>query len=343
MGVNVRNVILFNAVGVAIMAFLSCGGGETNTTSTDSDVTAALGRWWLQSLDGGDFSFANSVLTLEAATFRWWFDDSQCEYAGTAKYDGALFLLSATINTCSNSDNVEFEGTYKVIDNDLTLTFSSGSGGVAVFVRLEDEQEPEGLGGPAQSAEGHEGDAVNTGRYILTVNSSTFSITSPGIGATPETPDIDGNVFLLVRTTLYNYAYPSLSPFAAFALESPAGRIYSMDLSHIFHPDKFDDTSSLKKGETRAGTMVFEVDGSAGSGGWKLYFKRGSTSVPSATVSLVPTGDPGTGPRICSSSCATTGACSSHGGVDCSAGPDYDGSVICEDGWKESSVGYSCS
>jgi hypothetical protein len=37
---------------------------------------------------------------------------------------------------------------------------------------------------------------------------------------------------------------------------------------------------------------------------------------------------------------AGSGACSSHGGVDCSAGADYDGSVICEDGWRHSSVSY---
>ncbi len=38
---------------------------------------------------------------------------------------------------------------------------------------------------------------------------------------------------------------------------------------------------------------------------------------------------------------ATSGACSYHGGVNCSAGPDYsDGSVICEDGWEDSSTSY---
>ncbi|KKT28768.1 MAG: hypothetical protein UW14_C0003G0016 [Candidatus Yanofskybacteria bacterium GW2011_GWA2_44_10] len=37
---------------------------------------------------------------------------------------------------------------------------------------------------------------------------------------------------------------------------------------------------------------------------------------------------------------AVSGACSYHGGVDCGAGPDYDGSVICNDGWRDSSVGY---
>ena len=35
---------------------------------------------------------------------------------------------------------------------------------------------------------------------------------------------------------------------------------------------------------------------------------------------------------------ATSGACSGRGGVDCSRGFDYDGSVICNDGWHESSV-----
>lgn len=38
---------------------------------------------------------------------------------------------------------------------------------------------------------------------------------------------------------------------------------------------------------------------------------------------------------------ATSGACSGHGGVSCSSGSDYDGSVICNDGWRNSSVSYS--
>ena len=38
---------------------------------------------------------------------------------------------------------------------------------------------------------------------------------------------------------------------------------------------------------------------------------------------------------------ATSGACSRHSGVNCSAGPDYDGSVICNDGNRNSSVSYS--
>ncbi len=38
---------------------------------------------------------------------------------------------------------------------------------------------------------------------------------------------------------------------------------------------------------------------------------------------------------------ATSGACSGHGGVSCSAGSDSDGSVICSDGWRNSSVAYS--
>lgn len=38
---------------------------------------------------------------------------------------------------------------------------------------------------------------------------------------------------------------------------------------------------------------------------------------------------------------ATSGACSYHGGVNYSAGADYDGSVICNDGWRDSSVLYS--
>lgn len=38
---------------------------------------------------------------------------------------------------------------------------------------------------------------------------------------------------------------------------------------------------------------------------------------------------------------ATSGACSGHGGVSCGAGIDSDGSVICNDGWRNSSVSYS--
>jgi len=37
---------------------------------------------------------------------------------------------------------------------------------------------------------------------------------------------------------------------------------------------------------------------------------------------------------------ATSGACSWHGGVNCAAGADWDGSVICNDGWRNSSVSY---
>jgi len=38
---------------------------------------------------------------------------------------------------------------------------------------------------------------------------------------------------------------------------------------------------------------------------------------------------------------ATSGACSGHGGVDCSAGPGVEGQVICNDGWDGSSVSYA--
>ncbi len=38
---------------------------------------------------------------------------------------------------------------------------------------------------------------------------------------------------------------------------------------------------------------------------------------------------------------ATSGTCSWHGGVNCDIGKDYDGSVICNDGWHFSSVSYN--
>ncbi len=41
------------------------------------------------------------------------------------------------------------------------------------------------------------------------------------------------------------------------------------------------------------------------------------------------------------SSLAKSGACSGHQGVNCSAGADSDGSVICMDGWEDSSVSYA--
>jgi len=37
---------------------------------------------------------------------------------------------------------------------------------------------------------------------------------------------------------------------------------------------------------------------------------------------------------------ATGGTCSWHNGVDCSAGADSDGSVICDDGWRDSTESY---
>jgi hypothetical protein len=37
---------------------------------------------------------------------------------------------------------------------------------------------------------------------------------------------------------------------------------------------------------------------------------------------------------------ATSGACSSHGGVNCSAGEQLNGKVYCNDGWTDSSVNY---
>ena len=40
------------------------------------------------------------------------------------------------------------------------------------------------------------------------------------------------------------------------------------------------------------------------------------------------------------SALATSGACSGHGGVNCSAGASYNGNVICNDGWTGSSVSY---
>ena len=37
---------------------------------------------------------------------------------------------------------------------------------------------------------------------------------------------------------------------------------------------------------------------------------------------------------------AISGACSYHGGVNCSIGSDYDGSVVCNDGWSDSNITY---
>lgn len=54
-------------------------------------------------------------------------------------------------------------------------------------------------------------------------------------------------------------------------------------------------------------------------------------------------GGDGAQPAVtCQSNCSASGACSGHGGVNCAAGPDADGSVICADGWQGSSVSYQC-
>lgn len=46
---------------------------------------------------------------------------------------------------------------------------------------------------------------------------------------------------------------------------------------------------------------------------------------------------------ICEENCTSvTRACMGHGGVNCAAGPDTDGSVICVDGWRNSNVDYVC-
>lgn len=42
-----------------------------------------------------------------------------------------------------------------------------------------------------------------------------------------------------------------------------------------------------------------------------------------------------------STASATQGACSYHGGVNCSAGADWDGSAVCNDGWRGSTELYS--
>jgi len=44
----------------------------------------------------------------------------------------------------------------------------------------------------------------------------------------------------------------------------------------------------------------------------------------------------------CDTNCAVPGACAEHEGVNCSAGPDIDASVICNDGYKDSSIKYNC-
>lgn len=54
-------------------------------------------------------------------------------------------------------------------------------------------------------------------------------------------------------------------------------------------------------------------------------------------------GGGGSNSGSCGSNCTSaSGACSGHNGVDCAAGADSDGSVICVDGWKGSSAQYHC-
>ncbi|HEX9638259.1 MAG TPA: YCF48-related protein [Acidobacteriota bacterium] len=46
--------------------------------------------------------------------------------------------------------------------------------------------------------------------------------------------------------------------------------------------------------------------------------------------------------EVCATGCAASSACAGHGGVHCSAGPDGDGSVICNDGYRDSGTPYGC-
>lgn len=55
-----------------------------------------------------------------------------------------------------------------------------------------------------------------------------------------------------------------------------------------------------------------------------------SSVVPSIAIMLL----------VATPTYATSGACSFHGGVDCSAGADLDNSVICNDGWRDSGVSF---
>lgn len=63
---------------------------------------------------------------------------------------------------------------------------------------------------------------------------------------------------------------------------------------------------------------------------------------PSSSDDNSPDESNNTPTETCSDCYSTQGACSHHDGVDCSAGPDDDGSVICNDGWRDSSVSYEC-
>ena len=68
-----------------------------------------------------------------------------------------------------------------------------------------------------------------------------------------------------------------------------------------------------------------------------------STNPTSGTTTTTSSTTDGTTTTSSSSSggcAAKQGACSHHGVVNCSAGPDRDGSVICNDGWRGSSVDY---
>jgi len=75
------------------------------------------------------------------------------------------------------------------------------------------------------------------------------------------------------------------------------------------------------------------------SGGGTTTTSGGGTTTTSGGGTTTTSGG---GTTTCSSNCSSQGACSSHGGVNCSAGADSDGSVICVDGWRDSSVTYQC-
>ena len=57
---------------------------------------------------------------------------------------------------------------------------------------------------------------------------------------------------------------------------------------------------------------------------------------------LTPADLPGVNGPWCFITCSAAGACANHGGVNCMAGADVDGSVICRDSYRDSPEMYDC-
>lgn len=158
-----------------------------------------------------------------------------------------------------------------------------------------------------------DGQMANDGQYMLSV----------------QVEDADGNMSsVLERAILIDTSAPDIAFYGAVdggSYASPVTVIWTVADSLDSNPSAYSNYPSGTTFDQSAQVNVSANDCAGNSNSQSLSF-----SVEEITT------------ETCSSGCASSGACSWHDGVNCLAGPDVDGSVICNDGWLNSSVQYSC-